>query len=218
MRIVLLGAPGAGKGTFAVFLETKFNIPRISTGDLFRTNLEEQTELGKLAKEYMSKGELVPDDVTCSMVAVRLKEPDTSGGYILDGFPRTCSQADALAEMLKASGTALDYAIEVTCPDDLIVSRLSGRRVCTGCGRSYNVDHIPPVREGICDSCRGALIQREDDRAETVFSRLKTYREKTAPLLDYYRGKGLLLTVNNAGEVLTELPESLVEFMSGQKQ
>lgn len=214
MRLILLGAPGAGKGTFAVLLEKKLNIPRISTGDLFRSNLDNHTELGNIAAEYMSKGELVPDDITCSMVAVRLKAADTANGYILDGFPRTCTQADTLEKLLADSGTSLDFAIEVTCPDDVIVSRLSGRRVCTSCGRSYNVNYMPPVYDGVCDSCCLPLIQRDDDKPETVGARLKTYHEKTAPLLGYYSVKDILLIINNAGDVLQKLPERINQMIA----
>jgi len=214
MRLVLLGAPGAGKGTFAVLLEDQLDIPRISTGDLFRSNLDNQAELGKQAAGYMSRGQLVPDDITCEMVAVRLKEPDTAKGYILDGFPRTCAQADVLEKILTESGTSLDFAIEVTCPDDVIVNRLSGRRVCTSCGRSYNVDYIPPVHSGFCDTCHSPLIQREDDKPETIGARLKTYHEKTAPLLDYYSKRNLLLTVNNAGGVMKELPQEIHQLIA----
>lgn len=214
MRLVLLGAPGAGKGTFAVLLEGQLDIPRISTGDLFRSNLDNQTELGKLAAGYMSRGQLVPDNITCEMVAALLKDPDTVKGYILDGFPRTCAQADVLEKILFESGTSLDFAIEVTCPDDVIVNRLRGRRVCTSCGRSYNVDYILPVRSGFCDTCHSSLIQREDDKPETVGARLKTYHEKTAPLLDYYLKRNLLLTVNNAGGVMQELPEQIHQLIA----
>lgn len=200
MRIVLLGAPGAGKGTIAQQLGSLYRVPWISTGELFRSHLVGQTELGRLASASMAAGGLVPDDVTCAMVAERLDRPDVRHGFILDGFPRTCVQADALTGLLAASSPSrcLDQAIVVKCPDCLIIDRLRSRRVCSSCGRSFNMVTRPPREAGICDVCSSPLIRRSDDQPDIVAARLATYREQTAPLLDYYRDRGLLVEIDNA--------------------
>ncbi len=200
MRLVLLGAPGAGKGTVADKLKAEFNLQHISTGDLFRSNIDQKTELGQQAQGYMNRGELVPDQVTCAMVETRMKEPDTRSGFILDGFPRTCAQAETLAKILDAAATPLDFAILVDCPDQLVLKRIADRRVCQRCGRSYNVVTMPSQKAGFCDHCGGQLIQRADDRPETVAARLETYHQKTAPLIDYYQDKDQLITFDNSGD------------------
>ncbi len=196
MRIVLLGAPGAGKGTQAVLLAEKLNVPHISTGDIFRSNIANGTELGRKAKEYIDKGELVPDEVTVDIVKDRLENPDCKKGFILDGFPRTISQAERLDEILEGMGTALDYVINIEVDDEYIIKRLTGRRVCPGCGASYHITNNPPARPGICDKCGMEIIQRKDDNEETILNRLKTYHIQTEPLIDYYRKQGKLFSVD----------------------
>ena len=196
MRIVLLGAPGAGKGTQAVLLVEELKVPHISTGDIFRSNIVNGTELGKKAKEYIDKGALVPDEVTVGIVEDRLKKSDCSNGFILDGFPRTIPQAESLDEILEAMGTALDYVVDIDVADEHIIKRLSGRRVCPGCGASYHIIHNPPAKPGICDKCGKEIIQRKDDEEETILNRLKTYHIQTEPLIDYYRKQGKLLSVD----------------------
>jgi adenylate kinase len=201
MRFILLGAPGAGKGTQAAMLAEKFNIPHISTGDIFRSNIKNETELGKRAKEYIDKGALVPDEVTVDIVKDRLGKPDCINGFILDGFPRTIPQADYLEKVLNEMKVSLDNVIEIFVPDEDIVKRMSGRRVCPGCGTSYHMLYNPPAQYNVCDNCKAALIQREDDNEVTVKNRLKTYHEQTEPLIDYYRGKGKLLVVEGQEEI-----------------
>lgn len=199
MKLVLLGAPGAGKGTQAVILAEKLKIPHISTGDIFRSNIKEGTPLGKLAKQYIDSGALVPDEVTIDIVKDRLQKPDCKNGFILDGFPRTIAQAQNLDDMLASMGTKLDHVIDIEVEDEVIIRRLSGRRVCPDCGASYHVISNAPKKDGICDSCGAKLIQREDDREQTVINRLKTYHSQTEPLIGYYRGKGLLIEVQGKG-------------------
>ncbi|HHW00735.1 MAG TPA: adenylate kinase [Clostridiaceae bacterium] len=196
MRIVLLGAPGAGKGTQAVILAEKLNVPHISTGDIFRSNIANGTELGKKAKEYIDKGELVPDEVTIGIVRDRLEKPDCKNGFILDGFPRTIPQAECLDEILESMGTPLEYVVDIDVDDEYIIKRLSGRRVCPGCGASYHITNNPPAKPGICDKCGTEIIQRKDDNEETVLNRLKTYHLQTEPLIDYYRKQGKLISVD----------------------
>ncbi|SIN69695.1 Adenylate kinase [Sulfurivirga caldicuralii] len=183
MRIILLGAPGAGKGTQAQFLSKHFNIPQISTGDMLRAAIAEGTELGKKAKEYMDAGQLVPDDVIVGLVKERITQPDCKNGFLLDGFPRTVAQADAL----KAAGVPIDAVIEIDVPDDVIVERLSGRRVHPASGRTYHIVYNPPRQDGVDDITGEPLIQRDDDKPETIRKRLAVYHEQTAPLVDYYR-------------------------------
>ena len=209
MRLVLLGAPGAGKGTQAANLSEKLKVPHVSTGDIFRYNIKNGTPLGKMAKEYIDKGALVPDEVTVGIVKDRLSQPDCGGGYILDGFPRTIPQAESLDTVLAEMGVSLDYVVDIFVPDSEIIKRLSGRRVCPGCGMSYHVHYGPPKKEGTCDSCGTSLMQREDDREETVLNRLKTYHSQTEPLIEYYRGKGKLLVVEGQEKISDTTAEML---------
>ena len=198
MKIIMLGAPGAGKGTFAKMITDKFGIPAISTGDIFRENIKNGTSLGKKAKSYMDAGDLVPDELVCDLVVDRLKQDDCAKGYILDGFPRTIPQAEALTNALKEQGTSIDHALEIDLSDDQIIERMGGRRVCKGCGATYHVVNIPPKKEGICDECGGELILRDDDTPETVKKRLDVYHEQTAPLIEYYKGQGILRVIDGS--------------------
>lgn len=192
MKIIMLGAPGAGKGTQAKMIAHKYSIPHISTGDIFRANIKEGTELGRKAKEYMDQGLLVPDELTVDLVVDRLQKEDCANGFILDGFPRTISQAEAL----KNANQTLDFAIDVDVPDESIVSRMAGRRACVGCGATYHIKYNAPKTEGVCDVCGKELILRDDDKAETVQKRLKVYHDQTQPLIDYYKEVGILRTVD----------------------
>ncbi|MCX7843623.1 MAG: adenylate kinase [Clostridia bacterium] len=201
MRLILLGAPGSGKGTQAALLQEKLNIPHISTGDIFRSNIKSGTELGKLAKCYIDKGMLVPDSVTIDLVKDRLRQPDCNNGFIMDGFPRTIPQAEYLENALKEMGMHVDAALNIDVPDEVIISRISGRRICPACGMSYNVVSNPPRTEGICDSCGGRVVHRDDDKEETVVNRLKVYHEQTEPLIKFYEARGKLKTVDGQGSV-----------------
>ena len=196
MKIIMLGAPGAGKGTQAKQIAGKYNIPHISTGDIFRANIKNGTDLGKKAKEYMDQGLLVPDELTCDLVMDRISHDDCKNGFVLDGFPRTIPQAEALDEALKKIGESMDFAINVDVPDSHIVKRMSGRRACLGCGATYHVVAIPPKKEGICDICGAELVLRDDDKPETVQKRLDVYHEQTQPLIEYYDKQGILKTVD----------------------
>lgn len=196
MKIIMLGAPGAGKGTQAKMLADKYGIPHISTGDIFRANIKNETELGKKAKEYMDKGLLVPDELTCNLVVDRIQQEDCKKGYILDGFPRTIPQAEALDKALTELNDKIDYAINVEVPDENIVGRMSGRRACVGCGATYHIVYNPTKEEGICDRCGKELILRDDDKPETVQKRLNVYHEQTQPLIDFYKNKGVLKEVD----------------------
>ena len=196
MKIIMLGAPGAGKGTQAKQIAAKYSIPHISTGDIFRANIKNGTELGKKAKEYMDQGALVPDELTCDLVMDRISQPDAANGFVLDGFPRTIPQAEALDKALTAAGQSMDYAIYVDVPDENIVNRMSGRRACLKCGATYHIVSIPTKVEGICDVCGEPVVQRDDDKPETVQKRLTVYHEQTQPLIDYYKGKGILKSVD----------------------
>ena len=196
MKIIMLGAPGAGKGTQAKMIAAKYNIPHISTGDIFRANIKNGTELGAKAKEYMDKGLLVPDELVVDLVIDRFKEPDCANGYVLDGFPRTIPQAEALDKALAAIGESIDYAINVVVPDDNIINRMGGRRACVGCGATYHIVYSPTKVEGKCDTCGADLIIRDDDKPETVKNRLEVYHEQTQPLIDYYNGKGIVREVD----------------------
>ena len=200
-RVVLLGPPGAGKGTQAKLLEERLGARQISTGDILRKAVAEQTPLGEQAAEHIRRGELVPDRLIIDLVAERLKEKDCEKGFVLDGFPRTIPQAQSLEEILKKMGLGLDGVLSVQVPDKLIVERLSGRRTCKGCGALYHVVFDPPKVAGICNRCGGKLYQRDDDRAETVMNRLKVYDNQTAPLVNYYRERGLLREIDGVGEV-----------------
>ena len=198
MKIIMLGAPGAGKGTHAKKITEKFGIPAISTGDICRENIKNGTELGKKAKEYMDAGNLVPDELVCDLVVDRLKQDDCKNGYILDGFPRTIPQAEALTAALAKDDDAIDYALEIFIEDQAIIDRMSGRRVCKSCGATYHVVNIPPKTEGVCDECDGELIVRDDDAPETVKKRLDVYHEQTAPLIDYYKKQGILKVIDGS--------------------
>ena len=196
MKIIMLGAPGAGKGTQAKMIADRYGIPHISTGDIFRANIKEGTELGRQAKSYMDKGELVPDELTCALVVDRIAQDDAKNGFVLDGFPRTIPQADALTDALNKIGESMDYAIDIEVPDESIITRMGGRRACTACGATYHVINIPPKKEGICDRCGGPLTLRDDDQPETVKNRLDVYHKQTQPLIDYYKKQNILHEVD----------------------
>ena len=198
MKIIMLGAPGAGKGTQAKKIAEKCGIPHISTGDIFRANIKNGTELGKKAKTYMDQGLLVPDELVCDLVVDRIQQDDCKKGYILDGFPRTIPQAESLDKALQAIGEKMDYAIDVEVPDEIIVKRRGGRRACVGCGATYHLVYAPTKKEGICDACGGELILRDDDKPETVQKRLGVYHEQTQPLIDYYKNQGILREVDGS--------------------
>jgi len=201
MRLVLVGPPGAGKGTQAEFIAERFSIPKISTGDIFRANVSGGTELGKLAKAYMDGGDLVPDEITIAMVRDRLGEPDAAPGFLLDGFPRNIAQAYELDSVLGDLGTSLDVVLELQVDTDEVVRRLSGRRTCRKCGHVWHVDYDPTKVEDVCDRCGGELFQRDDDKPETVRHRLDVYAEQTAPLIEFYAGRGQLVVVEALGAV-----------------
>ena len=196
MKIIMLGAPGAGKGTQAKMIAEKYGIPHISTGDIFRYNIKNGTELGKEAKKYMDQGLLVPDELTVKILLDRVAKDDCKNGYVLDGFPRTIPQAEVLEEALTKLGDRIDYAINVEVPDENIVKRMGGRRACVNCVATYHIEHVPPKKEGICDNCGSELILRDDDKPETVKNRLSVYHKQTQPLIDFYNGKGVLRTVD----------------------
>lgn len=196
MIIVMLGAPGAGKGTQASLICDAYHIPHISTGDIFRANIKNGTELGKKAKSYMDEGKLVPDELTVALLLDRVASEDCAKGYVLDGFPRTIAQATALKNALEEQNLKIDLAINVDVPDEVIVRRMSGRRSCPKCGASYHIEYIPPKTEGICDYCKSKLIQREDDKPETVKKRLMVYHEETEPLIAFYESEAVLKTVD----------------------
>ncbi len=200
-RIVLLGPPGAGKGTHAKILSERYEIPHISTGDLLRSQIQEGTALGKRAKSFIDSGKLVPDDLVVDMVRERLQEPDAANGFILDGFPRTVEQAKALDEMLRKRKTPLNLVLEFNTSEKVIIDRLSGRRTCSNCNANYHIRNIPPKREGICDVCRKPLVQRKDDEPETIRERLKVYEDQTEPLVEFYKKRNILRVVNGNLEV-----------------
>ena len=201
MKIIMLGAPGAGKGTQAKKIAEKYSIPHISTGDIFRANIKNGTELGKKAKTYMDQGLLVPDELVVDLVVDRVNQEDCANGYVLDGFPRTIPQAEALDEALAALGQMMDYAINVEVPDENIVKRMSGRRACVDCGATYHIVYAPTEKENVCDHCHGSLILRDDDKPETVQKRLNVYHEQTQPLIDYYTKKGILVEVDGTVDI-----------------
>ncbi len=196
MKIIMLGAPGAGKGTQAKQIADKYSIPHISTGDIFRANIKNGTDLGKKAKEYMDQGLLVPDELTCDLVMDRIQQDDCSKGFILDGFPRTIPQAEALTAALDKINQTMDFAVDVDVPDENIVNRMSGRRACLNCGATYHIVSIPTKVEGICDRCGNEVVLRADDAPETVQKRLNVYHEQTQPLIEYYSNQGILKSVD----------------------
>lgn len=214
MNILFMGPPGAGKGTQAERIVTEFGIPHISTGDAFRAAMRESTPIGLKAKEYIDQGLLVPDDVTVGVVRERLVQPDCESGFLLDGFPRTLAQAEALDEMLVTMGRKLDHVINLSVDRELLLARLTGRRICKSCGATYHVIFNPPQQEGVCDKCQGELYQRSDDSEEKVGTRLDEYINKTAPLLDYYDARGLLREVDGEKEIDTVTSE-IVSLLRG---
>ncbi len=222
MNIIMLGAPGTGKGTIAGILSENLGIPQISTGDIFRKNIKEGTELGKLADSYISKGQLVPDDVTVQIVVDRLNEPDAKNGVILDGFPRTVVQADKLKQILNEKGEKVDITINLTTPEDEIIERIVNRRVCSNqnCKTVYNIVLNPPKVEGICDKCGSELITRKDDKVETVKSRLEQYFKQTSPLVDYYEKEGILYSAvvsKSINKLGADVAKDILEYLKSMK-
>lgn len=212
MKIIMLGAPGAGKGTQAEMLAEKYDIPHVSTGDIFRMNIKNGTELGMEAKTYMDQGLLVPDELTVRILLDRVAQDDCKKGYILDGFPRNIPQANVLEEALSKLGEKIDYAINVEVPDENIIRRMSGRRACLTCGATYHIENVPPKKEGICDKCGQELVLRDDDKPETVGNRLQVYKEKTQPLIDFYDKKGILHNVDGTKD-MKEVFEAIVAIL-----
>ncbi|MDE7285349.1 MAG: adenylate kinase [Lachnospiraceae bacterium] len=201
MKIIMLGAPGAGKGTQAKMIADKYHVPHISTGDIFRANIKNGTELGMEAKKYMDQGLLVPDELTVKILLDRVAKNDCENGYVLDGFPRTIPQAEVLDKALAEINDKIDFAINVDVPDENIIRRMGGRRACLSCGATYHVEHIPPKKEGICDACGKELVLRDDDKPETVGNRLDVYHKQTQPLIDFYNAKGILKTVDGTADM-----------------
>ena len=212
MKIIMLGAPGAGKGTQAKQIADKYAIPHISTGDIFRANLKAGTELGKKAKEYMDQGLLVPDELTCDLVMDRISQDDCKNGFVLDGFPRTIPQAEALDAALAKINEKMEYAVDVDVPDENIVNRMSGRRACLNCGATYHIVSIPTKVEGICDRCGSPVVLRDDDQPETVKKRLDVYHEQTQPLIDYYKEQDILRTVDGT-QPMEDVFGAIVEIL-----
>ncbi len=208
MKVIMLGAPGAGKGTQAVRVAEAFSIPHISTGDIFRANIKGGTELGMKAKAYMDAGQLVPDELVCDLVADRIQQEDCANGFVLDGFPRTIPQAEALDAALSKLGQAMDFAVNIDVPDEAIITRMSGRRACLSCGATYHIVYKAPKVADVCDTCGNGLVIREDDKPETVKNRLTVYHDQTQPLIDYYTNAGILVTVDgtkNMDEVFADI-------------
>lgn len=216
LRAVLLGPPGAGKGTQAVRLVEKYEIPHISTGDIFRKNIKEGTELGKKAQKYMNAGALVPDELVVDLVKDRLQQDDCKNGFLLDGFPRTIFQAEKLDEFLSESNLKMDIVINLKVEKEALIKRLTGRRVCKDCGASYHIVNIPPKKEGVCDICGGELIQRKDDNIETVENRINVYEEQTAPLIGYYKEAGSLVDFDGEAS-LDEVFDAIVQAIGEQE-
>lgn len=201
MKIIMLGAPGAGKGTQAKMIADKYGVPHVSTGDIFRANIKNGTELGMEAKKYMDQGLLVPDELTVKILLDRVAQADCKNGYVLDGFPRTIPQAEVLDKALSELGDKIDFAIDVDVPDENIINRMSGRRACLACGATYHIVHVPPKKEGICDRCGKELVLRDDDKAETVKNRLEVYHKQTQPLIEFYNKKQILRTVDGTKDM-----------------
>lgn len=201
MKIIMLGAPGAGKGTQAIMIAEKYGVPHVSTGDMFRANIKNNTPLGVEAKKYMDAGQLVPDELTVKILLDRVAKDDCKNGYVLDGFPRTIPQAEVLENALKELNDAVDYAINVDVPDENIVKRMGGRRACLKCGATYHIEHVPPKKEGICDNCGEELVLRADDQPETVKARLDVYHKQTQPLIDFYAERGILKNVDGTQDM-----------------
>lgn len=212
MKIVMLGAPGAGKGTQAKMIAERYQIPHISTGDIFRMNIKNGTELGKEAKTYMDAGKLVPDELTVKILLDRVSNEDCKNGYVLDGFPRTIPQAEVLTDALNKLDDKIDYAINVDVPDENIVNRMGGRRSCPSCGQVYHIVHMPPKQEGVCDKCGAGLVQRDDDKPETVSQRLTVYHDQTQPLIEYYEKAGVLKNVDGTKDQ-KEVFEAITEIL-----
>ena len=212
MRLILLGPPGAGKGTQASSIVAEYGITHISTGDIFRHNIKNETELGKKVKSYLDKGQLVPDELTIDLVWDRLSKDDCKKGFLLDGFPRTINQAEALQKGLEERGLKLDRVINIDVDKNILVKRLSGRRVCKNCGETYHIDNKPTLKDGVCDKCSGEVIQRADDNEKTVLDRIEVYEKQTFPLIDFYKNLGLILTVDGTlsiEDVFSQIKESL---------
>ncbi len=201
MKIIMLGAPGAGKGTQAKMIADKYKIPHVSTGDIFRMNIKNGTELGMEAKKYMDQGLLVPDELTVRILLDRVAKEDCKDGYVLDGFPRTIPQAEVLEDALNKLGDQIDYAINVEVPDENIIRRMGGRRACLSCGATYHIEHVPPKKEGVCDQCGQPLVLRDDDKPETVKNRLRVYQEQTQPLIDFYTKRNVLKSVDGTQDM-----------------
>ena len=201
MKIIMLGAPGAGKGTQAKMIADTYGLPHVSTGDIFRMNIKNGTQLGMEAKTYMDQGLLVPDELTVRILLDRVGQDDCKNGYVLDGFPRTIPQAEVLEDALNKLGDKIDYAINVEVPDENIIRRMGGRRACLACGATYHIEHVPPKKEGICDDCGQPLVLRDDDKPETVKNRLRVYQEQTQPLIDFYTKKGVLKSVDGTQDM-----------------
>ena len=212
MKIIMLGAPGAGKGTQAKMIADKYHVPHISTGDIFRANIKNGTELGMEAKKYMDQGLLVPDELTVKILLDRVGKEDCIEGYVLDGFPRTIPQAKVLDEALAELGESIDYAIDVDVPDENIVQRMSGRRACLSCGATYHLEHVPPQKEGVCDKCGNELVLRDDDKADTVLNRLKVYHDQTQPLIQFYETKGVLKIVDGT-QAMEDVFQSIMAIL-----
>ncbi len=212
MKIIMLGAPGAGKGTQAKMISEKYGLPHVSTGDIFRANIKNGTALGMEAKQYMDKGLLVPDELTVKILLDRVAQDDCKNGYVLDGFPRTIPQAEVLEDALSKLGDKVDYAINVDVPDENIINRMSGRRACVTCGATYHIEYAAPQKEGICDKCGSELILRDDDKPETVKARLSVYHEQTQPLIDFYKSRNVLKEVDGTVS-MQEVFDSIVAIL-----
>ena len=216
MRIILLGPPGAGKGTQAAGIVEKYNIPHISTGDIFRKNIKEGTELGKKAKGFIDQGLLVPDELTVGLVTDRISQPDCEKGFMLDGFPRNVAQAQHLDKYLKEVGISLDKVVNIEVDKDILVGRAVGRRICKSCGATYHVEFNPPKADGVCDVCGGELYQRADDNEETVSKRIQVYLDETKPLVDYYRSQGIIANINGQ-QSIDKVFEDIVNALGCEK-